>query len=51
MRAEAAVNDTKGDFCTSCYTGVYPTDLVQLEVREGAGANKVAEEVTVQRES
>jgi amidophosphoribosyltransferase len=29
-----AVNDTKGDFCTSCYTGVYPTDLVQLEVRE-----------------
>src|SRR4029077_15854700 len=29
-----AVNDTKGDYCTSCYTGVYPTDLVQLEVRE-----------------
>src|SRR5271157_633609 len=29
-----AVNDTAGDFCTSCYTGVYPTDLVQLEVRE-----------------
>jgi amidophosphoribosyltransferase len=46
-----AVNDTEGDFCTSCYTGVYPTDLVQLEVREEAGANKVAEEVTVQRES
>jgi amidophosphoribosyltransferase len=46
-----AVNDTKGDFCTSCYTGVYPTDLVQLEVREEAGTNKVAEEVTVQRES
>ncbi|MFI5097055.1 MAG: hypothetical protein ACHQT6_03685, partial [Candidatus Acidiferrales bacterium] len=46
-----AVNDTEGDFCTSCYTGVYPTDLVQLEVPEGAGAKKVAEEVTVQRES
>ncbi len=46
-----AVNDSEGDFCTSCYTGVYPTDLVQLEVREEAGANKVAEEVTVQRES
>ena len=46
-----AVNDTEGDFCTSCYTGVYPTDLVQLEVRKGAGVNKVAEEVTVQRES
>jgi amidophosphoribosyltransferase len=46
-----AVNDTEGNFCTACYTGVYPTDLVQLEVREEAGANKVAEEVTVQRES
>ena len=46
-----AVDDTKGDFCTSCYTGVYPTDLVQLEVPESAGVNKVAEEVTVQRES
>ncbi len=33
-----AVGDTQGDFCTSCYTGVYPTDLVQLEVREG-GSN------------
>jgi amidophosphoribosyltransferase len=33
-----AVNDTQGDFCTSCYTGIYPTDLVQLEVREG-GSN------------
>jgi amidophosphoribosyltransferase len=30
-----AVNDTKGNYCTACYTGVYPTDLVQLEVREG----------------
>jgi amidophosphoribosyltransferase len=29
-----AVNDTKDDYCTSCYTGNYPTDLVQLEVRE-----------------
>src|SRR5207244_11252344 len=31
-----AVRDTEGKFCTSCYTGVYPTDLVQLEVRENA---------------
>jgi amidophosphoribosyltransferase len=34
----AAVEDTEGKFCTSCYTGSYPTDLVQLEVeahREG----------------
>jgi amidophosphoribosyltransferase len=28
----AAVQDTKGKFCTSCYTGSYPTELVQLEV-------------------
>jgi len=32
-----AVNDTSGKFCTSCYTAVYPTDLVQLEVRERNG--------------
>src|SRR5271168_708297 len=32
-----AVGDPDGTFCTSCYTGVYPTDLVQLEVREGNG--------------
>jgi amidophosphoribosyltransferase len=33
-----AVDDTQKHFCTSCYTGVYPTELVQLEVeahREG----------------
>ncbi|HXO05158.1 MAG TPA: amidophosphoribosyltransferase [Candidatus Sulfotelmatobacter sp.] len=28
----AAVEDTDGKFCTSCYTGSYPTELVQLEV-------------------
>jgi len=43
-----AVNDTKSDFCTSCYTGVYPTDLVQLEVN--GNGSKVKEEVTVERE-
>ena len=46
-----AVNDTKGNFCTSCYTGVYPTDLVQLEVREGNGVVKLDETITVERES
>jgi amidophosphoribosyltransferase len=58
-----AVNDTEGRFCTSCYTGVYPTDLVQLEVRGGNGhvadaANGSASDfaslerpVTVERES
>jgi amidophosphoribosyltransferase len=30
-----AVSDTKSRYCTSCYTGIYPTDLVQLEVRKG----------------
>ena len=28
----AAVEDKEGKFCTSCYTGSYPTELVQLEV-------------------
>jgi amidophosphoribosyltransferase len=46
-----AVHDTEGDFCTSCYTGVYPTDLVQLEVRESGVAAKAKEAVTVERES
>jgi len=34
----AAMEDKKRKFCTSCYTGSYPTELVQLEVeahREG----------------
>ncbi len=35
-----AVGDTEAKFCTSCYTGVYPTDLVQLEVREGGTNGK-----------
>jgi amidophosphoribosyltransferase len=38
-----AVADTEGRFCTSCYTGVYPTDLVQLEVRDGASNGKLNE--------
>jgi amidophosphoribosyltransferase len=45
-----SVNDTKGNFCTSCYTGNYPTDLVQLEVREGAGKLQEPAVVTVERE-
>jgi len=46
-----AVNDTENKFCTSCYTGVYPTDLVQLEVRESASNGKTTEVVAVERES
>jgi amidophosphoribosyltransferase len=47
-----AVGDSQGNFCTSCYTGNYPTDLVQLEVREGVGLGKLVEPaaVTVERE-
>jgi amidophosphoribosyltransferase len=35
-----AVNDTENTFCTSCYTGVYPTDLVQLEVGSKSKGNE-----------
>jgi amidophosphoribosyltransferase len=38
-----AVHDKEGKFCTSCYTGVYPTDLVQLEVRPGSGNGVVGD--------
>jgi amidophosphoribosyltransferase len=40
-----SVSDTEGKFCTSCYTGVYPTDLVQLEVREGSVSGKFPESI------
>jgi hypothetical protein len=50
------VNDDEGKFCTSCYTGVYPTDLVQLEVRAGRGNGVVgdlngnsADEIAIER--
>ncbi len=33
----AAVEDNDGTFCTACYTGVYPTELVQLEVEAHRG--------------
>jgi amidophosphoribosyltransferase len=35
-----ALSDTESRFCTSCYTGVYPTDLVQLEVSKAAPNGK-----------
>jgi amidophosphoribosyltransferase len=51
-----AVSDAEGKFCTSCYTGVYPTDLVQLEVRAGSGNGVVgnlngnsADEIAIER--
>ncbi|HEV2420335.1 MAG TPA: amidophosphoribosyltransferase [Candidatus Acidoferrales bacterium] len=33
----AAVEDTGASFCTSCYTGVYPTENIQLEVEAHRG--------------
>jgi amidophosphoribosyltransferase len=33
----AAVEDADGQFCTSCYTGVYPTENIQLEVEAHRG--------------
>jgi len=45
-----AVNDNEGKFCTSCYTGVYPTDLVQLEVREGGRTGKSSDEMNLREE-
>jgi amidophosphoribosyltransferase len=33
-----AVEDNEGKFCTSCYTGSYPTELVQLEVEAHRGS-------------
>jgi len=37
-----AVGDTQGKFCTSCYTGHYPTELVQLEVAHREGEPRMA---------
>jgi hypothetical protein len=39
-----AVSDTTGSFCTSCYTGAYVSENVQLEVGVPAGGR---EQVTV----
>jgi amidophosphoribosyltransferase len=47
---KSAVDDTRGDYCTSCYTGVYPTDLVQLEVREGSSNGKAVDPMNVNPE-
>jgi amidophosphoribosyltransferase len=45
-----AVNDTKGHYCTSCYTGVYPTDLVQLQVRKGRANGKAGDTTSGNRD-
>ena len=38
-----AVDDKEGCFCTSCFTGVYPTEYVQLEVVERNPAAEAAQ--------
>jgi hypothetical protein len=48
-----AVGDTRGSFCTSCYTGVYPVDGAQSELEcraVEAGEAPVAEIQVVQNE-
>jgi len=32
-----AVGDTRGEYCYACYTGDYPTELVQIEELAAAG--------------
>jgi glutamine phosphoribosylpyrophosphate amidotransferase len=48
----AAVEDTAGRFCTSCFTGNYPTEFVQLEVnsRDNSSDRTDSAPVTVARE-
>jgi amidophosphoribosyltransferase len=44
-----AVGDSSGSFCTSCYTGIYPTEGVQLEVSARRAAPE--ESTTVAQET
>jgi amidophosphoribosyltransferase len=46
-----AVGDTTGCFCTSCYTGVYPTEGVQLEVAPRRNASEESATVITQESS
>ncbi len=44
-----AIGDTEGNFCVSCYTGIYPTDLVQLEVnRKESNGRRTGEAAPVE---
>jgi hypothetical protein len=53
----AAVADTKGNFCSSCFTGSYPTAPVQLEVKhksqqeDESGGHEQIPQVTVTRDN
>jgi amidophosphoribosyltransferase len=43
-----AVDDTRGSFCTSCYTGVYPVDGAQGEFESRAEEPEGAQVVEIQ---
>jgi len=43
-----AVEDTRGSFCTSCYTGVYPVDGAQGELEPRAVESEEAPFVEIQ---
>jgi amidophosphoribosyltransferase len=45
-----AVDDTRGSFCTSCYTGVYPVDGAQGELEARAAEPEEAPAMDVQGE-
>jgi amidophosphoribosyltransferase len=45
-----AVDDTRGSFCTSCYTGVYPVDGAQGELESRAAEPEEAPTVDIQGE-
>jgi amidophosphoribosyltransferase len=45
-----AVDDTRGSFCTSCYTGVYPVDGAQGELEARAAEPEEAPVIVVQGE-
>jgi amidophosphoribosyltransferase len=45
-----AVDDTRGSFCTSCYTGVYPVDGSQGELEARAAEPEEAAAIVVQGE-
>jgi len=47
----SAVEDTAGNFCTSCFTGVYPTPPVQIEVRHSASQGSKQPENSAENES
>jgi amidophosphoribosyltransferase len=45
-----AVDDTRGSFCTSCYTGVYPVDGAQGELESRAAEPEESPLVEIQGE-